>query len=388
MPTSKGTRLIKKLGYASKARADAAGVQTGRLLGLASDEPTRQKIGDMIAGTKGGADLPAVDDVRRRLGLGQAPDTPGITVADFFGGWLEGKQRARRASTYRSYEMHWRVHISPVISHLPLERLNFGHVEEVLAKVPGSAGTRHRVLATLRAALNAAVRKRLIPSNPCTGIELEPENPPEQKRWTPAEAAKFIAATAGDPMGLLFRVMVLRAARRAEVCGLQWAGWDGKNGIFSVQDTLLQLGGKLTMGKPKTDAGKRLIFLDAETADLVRKHRDAQVLQALEADSAWQDNGLVFCQPDGRPWNPDHVSKRFKRLAAKAGVPVIKLHEGGRHTGNSLMYDAEVRGDIVMREVGHASREISQRYNHPLTEAHQAAAEQVAELVRKAGSTS
>jgi hypothetical protein len=59
----------------------------------------------------------------------------------------------------------------------------------VLAAVPGSPATRHRVLATLRAALSAAVRQRQITYNPCAGIELEPENPPEAKRWTPAQAA-------------------------------------------------------------------------------------------------------------------------------------------------------------------------------------------------------
>jgi hypothetical protein len=76
---------------------------------------------------------------------------------------------------------------------------------------------------------------------------------------------------------------------------------------------------------------------------------------------AWQDNHLVFCQPDGRPWLPDHVSKRFKRLATEAGVPVVKLKEGGRHTGNSLMYDAEIRPDLVMRLFpGLASRAKSQ----------------------------
>jgi len=39
-----------------------------------------------------------------------------------------------------------------------------------------------------------------------------------------------------------------------------------------------------------------------------------------------------------------------------------------------------------MRQVGHASKEISQRYNHPMIEAHLAAAAQVAGLVSKAGS--
>jgi hypothetical protein len=56
-----------------------------------------------------------------------------------------------------------------------------------------------------------------------------------------------------------------------------------------------------------------------------------------------------------------------------------------QQTGNSLMYDAEVRQDIVMRQVGHASPEISQRCNHPIKQAHLAAAGQVAALVRKAG---
>ncbi len=64
------------------------------------------------------------------------------------------------------------------------------------------------------------------------------------------------------------------------------------------------------------------------------------------------------------------------------------------------MYDAEVHQDIVIGQVGHASKEISQRYNHPMIEAHLAtvqsapsaarlrgirAAGQVSALVRKAG---
>jgi hypothetical protein len=74
----------------------------------------------------------------------------------------------------------------------------------------------------------------------------------------------------------------------------------------------------------------------------------------------------VFCQVDGRPWNPDHVSERFKKLAAVAGVPVICLHEDGLHTGNSLMQDAGVDQEFRMREVGHADKSINDRYTHPL----------------------
>jgi integrase len=99
------------------------------------------------------------------------------------------------------------------------------------------------------------------------------------------------------------------------------------------------------------------------------------------------ESAALSCQPDGRPWNPDHVSKRFRKLGAQAGVPVIKLHEGGRHTGNSLMRDAGVDQEVRMREVGHAGRDINDRYTHVLIAAHLAAAEQTAALIQEARKT-
>lgn len=86
--------------------------------------------------------------------------------------------------------------------------------------------------------------------------------------------------------------------------------------------------------------GQRRVFLDHETAELLREHRKGQLRLRLKAGNAWQDNDLVFCQDDGQPWKPDHVSKRFKKLATVAGVPVICLHEVARHTSNALMQDA------------------------------------------------
>jgi Phage integrase, N-terminal SAM-like domain len=189
--------------------------------------------------------LPSVEDVRRRRGLGLDPGQPGITVAEWLETWLAGKRRTKRASTVRGYEMRIRTWLGPQLGHLPLERLNAGHIEELFTTIrrfndelarQRAAGTdpmsvqidgdvrgqsrhcglstQHRIFATLRAALNAAVRQRRITWNPCLGVELETPGKPERQRWTPEQAARFIAATAGDPMGPMFRVAVLRGCRR------------------------------------------------------------------------------------------------------------------------------------------------------------------------------
>ena len=141
------------------------------------------------------------------------------------------------------------------------------------------------------------------------------------------------------------------------------------------------------MERPSTQSGAavRRVYLDAETAGLLRAHRKSQLAARMRAGADWHDHDLILARFDGTPWRPSYVSRRFRQLAARAGVPVITLHEGGRHTGVSLMHDADVRDDIRMREVGYSDRAVHARYNHMLDEAHREAAEQVAALVRRYG---
>lgn len=179
---------------------------------------------------------------------------------------------------------------------------------------------------------------------------------------------------------------VLRGLRRGEACGLRWTSADLEAGVLVVDHTILELDGHMVDGVPKTAAGVRRVYLDAETAELLRAHRKAQLAARLRAGADWQDHDLIFARFAGTPWRPSYVSRRFRQLAAQAGVPVVTLHEGGRHIGVSLMHDAEIRDDIRMREVGHADRDVHARYNHVLDAAHREAAEQVAALVRQAGS--
>ena len=102
-----------------------------------------------------------------------------------------------------------------------------------------------------------------------------------------------------------------------------------------VRRPIVLVRGAVTESTPKTKTGDRLIWLDAETVRILKEHRTAQLKARLMTGESWQDNDLIFCQGDGAPYKPDAVTRRFKRLAALAGLPVIKLHEG-RHSAASL----------------------------------------------------
>ena len=319
VPTSGGPKLVKRFGYGTKEAARDGAEHVGKLLDLASDGTSRMKIGDMIAATRRGSALPAVEDVRRRIGLGLDPGSTGVTVGEAWEAWLSGKKRLRRSSRER-LEVAGRHWILPVLADVPLERLNNAHVSEVFARM-------ERISAE-------------------------------------------IIARRGD-------------ARRGEAVGLRWADADLDAGYVRVRRPIVLIGAEVVESTPKTKTGDRPIWLDAESARLLREHRKAQLKTRLKAGEAWQDDDLIFCKDDGAPYRPDYVARRFKALAAQAGLPVIKLHEG-RHSAASLARDAEVDPEIRRKTLGHADAAMTSHYTHIEAQAHRAAAEAVAKLVSEA----
>jgi hypothetical protein len=60
----------------------------------------------------------------------------------------------------------------------------------------------------------------------------------------------------------------------------------------------------VVVSEPKTAKGRRSLALDPATVAALREHRTRQVEQRLAVGPGWQDSGLVFTWPDGRPIHP------------------------------------------------------------------------------------
>jgi hypothetical protein len=76
--------------------------------------------------------------------------------------------------------------------------------------------------------------------------------------------------------------------------------------------------GGLALVEPKSRAGRRTISLPPQLVEALRAHRAAQAAERLRAGSEWQDDGLVFAQPNGRPTDPRADYAAWKDLLAGA----------------------------------------------------------------------
>jgi integrase len=353
-------------------------------------------------------ELPTVDELRRRLGLRRELGA-GETFGHAWAIWLAGRRKARD-SYANTLEQHGRNWLLPVLADIPLERLTGEHCAMVFERIdmfneeveaareqkrkpvlPGDVrlktrytgvATQHRIFGVLRKFLNDQwKRAHKIPFNPVYAVELETETRVAPLVWDPAQVALFLDFTANDRLALLWEFVLLRGFRRGEICALADNDVDTGRAAVTVNAALVQVGGRLVWGKPKSKAGERVVGIDRDTVEGVKVHRTLRKRERLAAGEAWEESGQMFTDELGRPLHPEYVSHRFRELAAAAGLPVIKFH-AARHTAATLALEAGVDVKIVAEQLGHSTTRITQDlYQHVRLQVHQDSAEKVRQLL-------
>ncbi|WP_344591420.1 site-specific integrase [Actinomadura vinacea] len=336
-----------------------------------------------------------------------------LTVSEWLRRWLENHPGA--PSTVGGYADHVRRYLNPLLGHLLLAELSVVHVEEMFAVIAReheqagrrlTAATLDRIRATLRAALNAALRQGLLEENPASLVALPPTRRPravvwtatrvEHWRktgerpavavWTAAQTARFLDAIAAHRLYAAFHLIALRGLRRGEAAGLRWCDVDLDEGTAVICRQLQPRDGRLTVCPPKTAHSTRTIALDRTTVAALRAHRSRQQAEADAYGEGYRDSGHVFTNLNGDPVAPGRLTHVFQKLIAEHGVPPIRLHDL-RHGAATLALAAGVELKVVQEMLGHSSIVLTaDTYTSVLPEvAHRAAEQTAAHLLRAAG---
>ena len=235
--------------------------------------------------------------------------TVGVFLAEH---WLPGLAKIR-PSTVRGYRGHIEFYLVPALGGGRLSALSTPMINRLYADLQHgtgrgertlSASTIRRVHATLHSALGDAVRWRLIPYNPATGAELPAVTRGEMRVWNGKQLGVFLAATAEDPLGMLYRLIAHTGLRRGEAVGLRWSEVDLAAGSLTVIRQHVDVGGRVIQGEPKTRRGHRRIALDPGTAAHLAAHHRRQIAHALAAGLPDAATGYVFAREDGSAYPP------------------------------------------------------------------------------------
>lgn len=213
-----------------------------------------------------------------------------------------------------------------------------------------SPKTVRNIAGTLHKALRDAVSNGLLVSNPADKASLPRWERPELTVWDEVEVGRFLrySQETDNEHFALWRLLLTTGLRRGELLGLRWSDVDLVGATIRVAQTRVVSNGRVIVSTPKTRAGARTIAIDAQTVtELARlKNRQDETFGTRLTD-------LVASRLDGRPIHPLTFTRTFQATAEKAGLPVMRLHDG-RHTSATLALQHGVPVNVVSGRLGHS----------------------------------
>jgi integrase len=136
--------------------------------------------------------------------------------------------------------------------------------------------------------------------------------------------------------------------------------------------------------KPKTHRGRRQVELDEETAQALEAWQNRQQAEREKWPSEWPAHGLVCTPEDGSALHPEYLSRTFRALSRKAGLPPVRLHDL-RHTHATLLLAAGIPVKVVSERLGHCTVAFTMEvYQHVLPGMQREAVQALADAKTKA----
>lgn len=340
----------------------------------------------------------------RKVGVGE-------TLADWMDHWITSiAPRRCRPSTITGYASKIRAHINPGLGHHRLAKLRAEHIDAFFAQLEGemSANSALQIFRILSRALKVAEQRGKVPRNPCGLVDPPSGEHHEVEPIAEDDVGAILAAAAAQRDRVRWWVALGLGLRQGEALGLLWKWVDLDEGVLYVRKALgrrtwehgcgdpgacakrkcrvapckadcrrhrrecpepcpadctdhastcpkRQKGGLVLEG-PKSRKSRRDLPLAPVFVQLLREHRQAQREERMAAGSTWSDpfgERLVFCQPNGRPYNPRADWGRWKQLLNEAGVRDARLHDA-RHSAATLLFDEGFELKDVQEWLGHA----------------------------------
>jgi integrase len=273
-------------------------------------------------------------------------------------GWLADVRGALKPRTWTRYEQLMRVHATPVLGKLALEKItpqNLQRLYGALEQAGSGAGTVRQLHAVLHKAFKQATLWNLVPRNVADAVTAPRPKRQEMKTLSPEQARILLLAAEGDRHEALFVLALSTGMRQGELLGLRWQDVDLDGGSLRIQSSMQRTKDGFVLAQPKTNKSRRQILLTEQGKFTLRRHRVDQAARRLLIGAAWKDMNLVFTNEVGGPVEASHLLRHcFYPLLLRASLPKIRFHDL-RHTAATLLLGQGIHPKIVSEMLGHSN---------------------------------
>ena len=299
-----------------------------------------------------------------------------ILFSDWIRQWLTESAKRVDEVTHRNYEDSAKSHVLPYFEELGVSLhgvtrpmlQTFIDLKRTKGRKDGKGGLSIVCLRHFRNILNQslklAVQNELIPSNPCEGLLLPKQERREFSYYSAEQLNSLLNAIKDEPLYPLVYIGAYYGLRRSELLGLQWDSIDWGANTLTVKHTVVQYQVVIRKDKTKNASSRRTMPLLPEVRQMLLDLKACEDENRRLFGNTYDDNPYIFKWVNGKPYEPDYTSKKFKTLLRKYGFPHIRFHEL-RHSCASLLINQGFNLKDVQEWLGHADIQMTANvYGH------------------------
>jgi len=267
-----------------------------------------------------------------------------ILFTVFLKEWSENLKPSIKLTTYDTYSLILNNQIIPFFEpkQLKVRDLMPIHIQQYInfKLKTASPNTVRKHLWNISKCLDSAVKQKLIATSPMSCIDM-----PKQIKYTGAkyytekQIDKLLSVSKGDVLEGIILFAVFYGLRRSEVCGLKWSAINFDTGTFDISHTCVQMGVKTyAEDSTKNDASNSSLPMPDIIIQMLKKLKARQSKNKLLQQNDYDDKDYVFVRDNGQLIPPNYVTKHFKKVLARNGLPIIKFHELRHSSASYLLY--------------------------------------------------
>ena len=290
-----------------------------------------------------------------------------LRLDEYLSEWFEQYKSRLSISTQRSYGVMLRSRITEFFSKLDMSvsEITGDELNAFYAFLAGTGikgATMQRYHSFLHLAFKSAVKRRIIPSNPCDQAD-RPRSTQYIGSYLNAEEIKrLVDGLDGEPMRIPVILTAYYGLRRSEALGIKWSAIDFTNKTISICHKIIE--GKGANGKTeligmdvmKTKSSYRTLPLIPfiEETLLAEKARQEEMMALLRGGYSRKYLDYVCVDALGRLLPPSYLSSHFPYILRDLGIKRIRFHDL-RHSCASLMLANGVPMKMIQDWLGHSS---------------------------------
>lgn len=262
-----------------------------------------------------------------------------------------------KESTIYTYKGQYKNHIEPVLGNIKVKDINAPRLTQIMQSYDLNPATVKKLYVIVQSIFRRGAEQGFIRDTPCCNVILPKRKKSRKNKALEEDKLKrFMEYLESKPWDedfkRIIKVLLYTGMRSGECLGLMWEDIDFDEMTITINHNLTDVGGKHTLGSPKTESSRRVIGMSEVLASIFREQKAYIDKMSAALGKKFAHPEMVFTSALGNYRDRNSVYQSLKRFTKGTEFESLTLHQL-RHCNATLLLNSGVDLKIVSEHLGH-----------------------------------